>query len=54
MHSIKEKNIDYVLDVGANEGQFVKELRYYGYTCGGLSCRFIWGTKGLVRNYWIY
>ena len=29
--SFREKNIDYVLDVGANEGQFVKELRYYGY-----------------------
>lgn len=29
--SFKEKKIDYVLDVGANEGQFVKELRFYGY-----------------------
>lgn len=29
--SFKEKEIDYILDVGANEGQFVKELRFYGY-----------------------
>ena len=29
--SFKEKKIDYIFDVGANEGQFVKEIRYYGY-----------------------
>ena len=29
--SLREKNINYILDVGANEGQFVKELRFYGY-----------------------
>ena len=29
--SFNEKKIDYILDVGANEGQFVKELRFYGY-----------------------
>lgn len=29
--AFKEKNIDYLFDVGANEGQFVKELRYYGF-----------------------
>ncbi len=29
--SFKEKNIDYVFDVGANEGQFAKDLRYYGF-----------------------
>jgi len=29
--SLKEKKIDCIFDVGANEGQFVEELRYYGY-----------------------
>ena len=29
--AFKEKNIDFVFDVGANEGQFVKDLRYYGF-----------------------
>ncbi len=29
--SLKEKKINYIFDVGANEGQFVNELRYYGY-----------------------
>jgi len=29
--SFNEKKIDYILDVGANEGQFVRELRFYGY-----------------------
>ena len=29
--ALKEKNIDYVFDVGANEGQFTKELRHYGF-----------------------
>lgn len=29
--ALKEKNIDCILDVGANKGQFVKELRFYGY-----------------------
>ena len=29
--ALKEKNIDCVFDVGANEGQFTKELRYYGF-----------------------
>ena len=29
--SLREKNINYILDIGANEGQFVKELRFYGY-----------------------
>ena len=29
--SLKEKKIDFIFDVGANEGQFVEELRYYGY-----------------------
>ena len=29
--SLKENKINYIFDVGANEGQFVKELRYYGY-----------------------
>ena len=28
--SLKEKKIDCIFDVGANEGQFVEELRYYG------------------------
>lgn len=29
--SLKENKINYIFDVGANEGQFVKELRYHGY-----------------------
>ena len=29
--SFKKKKINFVFDIGANEGQFVKELRYYGY-----------------------
>lgn len=29
--AFKEKNIDFVFDVGANEGQFVEDLRYYGF-----------------------
>ena len=29
--ALKEKNIDCVFDVGANEGQFTKELRHYGF-----------------------
>ena len=28
---LKKNNIDFLFDVGANEGQFVKELRYYGF-----------------------
>jgi FkbM family methyltransferase len=35
--AFKEKNINYIIDVGANEGQFGKELRYYGYKDGILS-----------------
>ena len=31
IQSFKQKKINFVLDVGANEGQFVKDLRYYGY-----------------------
>jgi FkbM family methyltransferase len=30
--AFKEKKIDYIFDVGANEGQFVNEIRYYGYS----------------------
>lgn len=29
--AFKEKKIDYIFDVGANEGQFVQELRFYGF-----------------------
>ena len=29
--ALKEKKIDYVFDVGANQGQFAKELRFYGF-----------------------
>jgi len=29
--SLKENEIDFIFDIGANEGQFIKELRYYGY-----------------------
>jgi FkbM family methyltransferase len=29
--AFKEKKIDYVFDIGANEGQFAQELRYYGF-----------------------
>lgn len=29
--ALKENNIDYLFDIGANEGQFSEELRYYGY-----------------------
>jgi len=29
--ALNENNIDYLFDIGANEGQFSKELRYYGY-----------------------
>ena len=28
---LKKNNIDYLFDVGANEGQFINELRYYGF-----------------------
>ena len=35
--AFKEKKIDYIIDVGANEGQFAKELRFYGYKGGILS-----------------
>jgi len=30
--AFKEQNITEIYDIGANEGQFAKELRYYGYT----------------------
>ncbi len=29
--ALREKKIDYVFDVGANQGQFAKELRFYGF-----------------------
>ena len=29
--ALKENNIEYVFDIGANEGQFAQELRYYGF-----------------------
>lgn len=29
--AFKEKKIDCIFDIGANEGQFAKEIRYYGY-----------------------
>ena len=29
--AFKENKIDHIFDVGANEGQFVREIRYYGY-----------------------
>ena len=49
--SFREKNIDYVLDVGANEGQFVKELRYYGYNGKILSFEPILSAhKKLLNN----
>ena len=35
--AFKENKIDYVLDVGANEGQFIQNLRYYGYKYDVLS-----------------
>ncbi len=35
--AFNEKQIDFIFDVGANEGQFVKELRYYGYKGNFLS-----------------
>ena len=28
---LKKNNIDYLFDVGANEGQFINECRYYGF-----------------------
>ena len=28
---LNEKKINYILDVGANNGQFVEQLRFYGY-----------------------
>ena len=31
MYCHLKKKINYIFDVGANEGQFVNELRYYGY-----------------------
>tara|TARA_B100000767_G_scaffold268136_2_gene287935 strand:+ start:11809 stop:12537 length:729 start_codon:yes stop_codon:yes gene_type:complete len=30
--AFKEQNITEIYDIGANEGQFAKDLRYYGYT----------------------
>ena len=49
--SFREKNIDYVLDVGASEGQFVKELRYYGYNGKILSFEPILSAhKKLLNN----
>ena len=35
--AFNEKKINFIFDVGANEGQFVKELRYYGYKGNFLS-----------------
>ena len=29
--ALKKNKIDHILDIGANEGQFVREIRYYGY-----------------------
>ena len=29
--AFKEKKINFIFDIGANEGQFAKELRFYGY-----------------------
>ena len=29
--ALKEYNIEYVFDIGANEGQFAQELRHYGF-----------------------
>ena len=29
--ALKENKIDHIFDIGANEGQFVREIRYYGY-----------------------
>jgi FkbM family methyltransferase len=29
--AFKEKKIDCIFDIGANEGQFAKEIRFYGY-----------------------
>ncbi len=35
--AFRENKIDYVVDVGANEGQFIQNLRYYGYKHDALS-----------------
>jgi len=29
--AFKEKKINYIFDIGANEGQFTKDIRFYGY-----------------------
>ena len=49
--ALKEKNIDCVFDVGANEGQFTKELRHYGFEGKILSFEPILSVhKKLLKN----
>ncbi len=49
--AFKEKNIDCVFDVGANEGQFSKELRHYGFEGKILSFEPILSAhKKLLKN----
>ena len=51
MLSFREKNINYILDVGANEGQFVKELRFHGYQGKVLSFEpLLEAHKKLIEN----
>ena len=49
--AFNEKNINYIFDIGANEGQFVKELRNYGFDGNVLSFEPILPVhKKLLKN----
>ena len=49
--AFKEKKIDYIFDVGANEGQFVDEIRHYGYNGEVLSFEpYIDAHKKILEN----
>jgi len=49
--AFKEKKINYIFDVGANEGQFVDEIRHYGYNGQILSFEpYIDAHKKILEN----
>ena len=49
--AFKEKKINYIFDVGANEGQFVDEIRHYGYNGKILSFEpYIDAHKKILEN----
>ena len=49
--AFKEKKINYIFDIGANEGQFVNEIRHYGYNGEILSFEpYIEAHKKILEN----